>query len=177
MTDDQKDPRGAERRLRRDYAPDADRPLVGYAGLMTAYAVGAGALAAAVRRKGAAAIGLTDFALITIATQRASRTLAKDAVASPLRAPVTRYEGQGLPSEVNEEVKPSAHGPARQIQHAIGELVTCPFCLGQWVATGLVGSQLLAPRFTRAVTCTLAAATGANALQFAYAALERLGDS
>jgi hypothetical protein len=28
----------------------------------------------------------------------------------------------------------------------MGELLTCPFCLGQWVATGLIFGLVLAPR-------------------------------
>lgn len=154
------------------YAPHDDRPLSGYTALMATYGLSAGALAAAVRWRRPDRIGFADLALITVATHRLSRTLAKDAVTSPLRAPVARYEEPGLPSEVNEEVQPQAKGDS--VRHAVGELVTCPFCLAQWVAGALVGSQLLAPRFTRNVTSVLTAVAGADVLHFLYAGLQRL---
>ena len=57
-----------------------------------------------------------------------ARLLTKDTVVSPIRAPFTRFEGPGGPSEVNERVR------GRGWRHAIGELITCPFCAGEWVA-------------------------------------------
>ncbi|HET8601561.1 MAG TPA: DUF1360 domain-containing protein [Segeticoccus sp.] len=160
------------------YAHGEHRPLGGYVATGLTYAVAAGGLLIAGKRKGAAAetrISASDLALITVATHRLARTLAKDAVTSPLRAPVTRYRETGMPSEVNEEVAPEVKD--RPLLHTIGELVTCPFCLGQWVATGLVGGHVLAPTLTRLVTSTLTAVAGADALQFAYSALQRLEGS
>ena len=79
--------------------------------------------------------------LISIATHKLSRLLAKDSVTSPLRAPFTRYAEPGGAAEVNEEVRDQGSS----IRHSIGELVTCPFCLAVWVATGLTGGLVLAP--------------------------------
>ena len=45
----------------------------------------------------------------------------------------------------------------------IGELVLCPRCVGTWIAAGLASSQMIAPRFGRALTWTLGAAA-ANVL-------------
>lgn len=157
------------------YAHGNHRPLSGYVALGATYAVAAGGLFLAGRRKAPRFSGRLspgDLALITVATQRLSRTLAKDSVTSPLRAPFTRYKEPGMPSEVNEEVAPELRD--RPVRHAIAELVTCPFCLGQWVATGLVGGQVLAPTVTRLVTSVLTAVAGADALQFCYSALQRL---
>ena len=39
----------------------------------------------------------------------------------------------------------------------VGELITCPFCLGQWVGTGFVVAQVLWPRAARIVTAGFAA--------------------
>jgi len=33
------------------------------------------------------------------------------------------------------------HGP----QHAVGELISCPFCLGLWTATALTAGMVYAP--------------------------------
>ena len=58
--------------------------------------------------------------------------------------------------------------------HAVGELLTCPFCMAQWAATALVTAHLLVPRQARIVTAILDAAAGADALHYGYAALDRL---
>ncbi len=100
-------------------------------------------------------------------THKLSRLVTRDAVLSPLRAPFTRYLGPAGDGELREEPR------GRGIRHAIGELVTCPFCLGAWVATGLTVGLALAPRATRIVTSAGTALAISDALQFAYAALER----
>ena len=161
--------------LQADYSPDEHRPLGGYLALLAAYGLGTAALATIVWRKRPAPIRPGDLVLLTVATHRLSRTLAKDSVTSLLRAPLTRYQSPALPSEVDEEVQPQVHG--HPVQHAVAELVSCPFCLAQWTATALVGAQALAPRATRAVTTVLTIVTGADALQFGYAALQRLQPS
>jgi hypothetical protein len=157
--------------LQRRYAHGEPRPLLGYAALSTTYTVGALALGVIARRRGERRITTRDLLLITVATHRLSRTLAKDAVTSPMRAAFTRYSGPGLPSEVNEEVAPNQEHD--QLGHAVGELVTCPFCLAQWCATALVAGQLIAPTVTRHITSTFTAVAGADVLHFAYSALER----
>jgi hypothetical protein len=159
-------------KIQHHYAHGHDRPLLGYLTLGTTYGLGALTLGLLARRRGESRISTRDLTLITVATHRLSRTLAKDAVTSPLRAPFTRYAGPGLPSEVNEEVAPRKEGT--QVGHAVGELVSCPFCLAQWVATALVAGQLIAPAVTRHITSTLTAVAGADVLHFAYSALERL---
>jgi len=55
----------------------------------------------------------------------------------------------------------------------MGELVTCPSCIGQWVTTGLVFGLALAPRATRMVAGTSSALTPADFLHFAYSAAEQ----
>jgi hypothetical protein len=112
--------------------------------------------------------GLGDTALLCVATHKASRILAKDAITSPLRAPFTRYEGSAGEAELNESVR--AKGPG----HALGELLTCPFCLAVWVATGLSAGFVMAPRATRLLTTVLAAVSASDVLQLAYDAAKKL---
>ncbi len=50
----------------------------------------------------------------------------------------------------------------------MGELLTCPFGLGQWVATGLIFGLVLAPRTTRLVAALFTSLTVADLLQFGY---------
>ena len=58
-------------------------------------------------------------------------------------------------------------------RRAIGALVTCPFCLAVWGATGFGFSLVLAPRATRFAASILTAVTGADVLHLAYGALEQ----
>ena len=73
--------------------------------------------------------------------------------------------------EVHEEVRGTG------VRHAVGELLSCPFCIAVWVATGLAFGMLLAPRATRVVTSVLCAAAGSDYLQLAYATLRRAATS
>jgi hypothetical protein len=54
-------------------------------------------------------------------------------------------------------------------QHTIGELITCPFCLAPWIATGYVATLTLAPRWARAWAAVFGIVGGADFLQHAYA--------
>jgi hypothetical protein len=108
----------------------------------------------------------SDLGLLAVATFKVSRLLAKDPVTSPLRAPFTQFKGQAGEAEVSEEV--IGHGP----QKAIGELLTCPFCLDQWVATALTVGWLANPRLTRLVASVMAVVSAADVLQFGYGALQ-----
>ncbi len=148
---------------------DDERPLGGYLRTMTVY-VGLTGTAALVSRHREVrlpeSVPTTDLALLGVATYRLSRLISKDAITSPLRARWTRVVERCGPGEVAEE--PRRSGTA----HAVGELLTCPFCLAQWVATGLVFAYLAKPRLTRWVAVTLTAATGSNLLQFVHARVE-----
>ncbi len=126
----------------RRYAGDADRPLGGYVGTMAAYATVIGGLAAGARMTGRRIPGelpVKDVALSALATHKLSRLLAKDPVTSPLRAPFTAYQGTSGPAELREEVRGSG---ARK---TVGELITCPFCTGMWVATGFTAGPYTCP--------------------------------
>ena len=57
------------------------------------------------------------------------------------------------------------------MEQAIGELVTCTRCIGTWVAAGLTATQVLAPKFGRVLTWTLAAAGANDFLQAGFTAL------
>jgi hypothetical protein len=154
-------------RVGQSYAPHEHRPLAGYLVAMGAFGALATSLGAAVKVTGKPVPerpSAGDVALLSIATHKLSRLLAKDAVTSPLRAPFTRYAEPAGAAELNEEVRD--HGSS--LRHGIGELITCPFCLAVWVATGLTGGLLLAPRLTRLAAVTLTATAVSDFLQMAY---------
>ena len=108
-----------------------------------------------------------DFTVLSAASFKAARTLAHDEVTSFLRAPFVEGEAH----EGDEE--PLESGDFRQ---AIGELVTCSRCGGTWAAAALAITQILAPRFGRLLTWSLAAAGANDFLQAAFAALTSKAD-
>ena len=139
-------------------------PYGAYAAIVGVFAAGlagAGGLARAFDRNPACQTPL-DFVVLSVAAFKAARTLARDEVTSFLREPFV----QGEAHEGDEE--PVESGDLRQ---AIGELVTCSRCGGTWAAAGLAVSQILAPRFGRLLTWSLAAAGANDFLQAGFAAL------
>jgi hypothetical protein len=154
-------------RLAQQYSPHEHRPLVGYLVAMGAFGTLAAGLAAAAKltgRRPPDRPSPADVLLISVATHKLSRLLAKDAVASPLRAPLARFAGPAGAAELNEDVRDEGSS----IRHGLGELITCPFCLAVWVSTGLTGGLVLAPRLTRLVATALTATAVSDFLQLAY---------
>jgi hypothetical protein len=139
-------------------------PLGGYTAILTTYGLLSGSLALALRRRRQHVRTLRplDLLLYGLATEHLSRVITKDSVTSVLRAPFTEFEEAAGEGEVNEEV--TGHG----IHHAVGELLTCPFCIAQWVATGLVAGSIAAPALTTAVVSVSATARFSDYLQLLY---------
>ncbi|HWF28814.1 MAG TPA: DUF1360 domain-containing protein [Mycobacterium sp.] len=158
---------GAARHEAAVYRGGNPRPLGGYLavlGMYCALVAVATLLAALTGRTLPTRWRVQDLVTVTLGTHKLSRTLSKDAVTSPLRAPFTQYAGTGGPAEVNEEVRKDG-----QLRHSLGELLTCPFCLDMWVATAFAIGLIFAPRFTRLMAGSFTALAGADFLQLAYA--------
>jgi hypothetical protein len=161
------------RTQRREYTNGEERPLAGDLGAMGVYVGLVSAAAAAVRASGRdlpERIPVGDAFLLTVATFRLARRIAKDPVTAPIRAPFVRFEGQSGHAEVAEEVR--EHGG---VKHAVGELLTCPFCLAQWVGTGFVFGYVTAPKATRLAALTMTMVAGSDVLQFVYDAIQNGG--
>src|SRR3954464_11050056 len=161
------------RTQRREYTNGEERPPGGDLGAMGVYVGLVSAAATAVRASGRELperIPLGDAALLTVATFRLARRIAKDPVTSPIRAPFTRFEGASGHAEVAEEVR--EHGG---VKHAVGELLTCPFCLAQWVGTAYVFGYVTAPKATRLAALTMTMVAGPDVLQFASDAIQNGG--
>ena len=134
-------------------------PYGAYAALMAVFAgglAGAGLLARALDRDPYEHTAL-DLAALSLATFKASRTIARDPVTSWIREPLVDDADGGL-------------------ELALAELVTCSRCVGTWVAAGLGSAQIIAPRFGRLLTWTLGAAGLNDFLQAGFAALEHKSD-
>jgi hypothetical protein len=153
-----------------EYTQGEPRPLGADLGAMSVYVSLVGAAAAAIRASGKELprrIPLGDAVLLTVGTFRLARRIAKDPVTAPVRAPFVSYQGTSGEAEVAEEVR--EHGG---VKHAVGELLTCPFCMAQWVGTGFVLGYVSAPRATRLAALTMTMVAGSDVLQFVYDAIQ-----
>ena len=145
--------------------PHQQRPLGAYAVLATTFAGGFGAFLASRRANGGLPerIPPADGVLLGIATHTLARLIAKDKIAAFVRAPFAEPRAPGaVPGEVEDRAKGDG------LQGAVGQLLTCPHCLSMWIAAGLTGGLVVAPRETRLVAATLTTATVSDFLQAGY---------
>ena len=147
---------------------DTEQPLGSYALLTAAFNVGlAGALISAHRRgRLPEQIATKDIIVLGVATHKISRLLTKDAVTSFLRAPFVRLHQKSGNNSLDEEARGSG------LQRSIGELLSCPECTGNWVASGLVVGLIHAPRVTRMVAGMYASLAIGDMLQYVYVGLK-----
>ena len=152
------------------YAPPDERPP--FAAYATFAAVFHGAMAAAVaaaKRSGRdlpERVEAGDVVLIGAASYQLSRLVSKKKITAFVRAPFTELEGKGGPAEVEEKARGSG------LRRAVGELLTCPYCLGLWASGGFHGGLLFAPRATRFTASVLSAMAISDFLQIAYRAAD-----
>ena len=138
-------------------------PYEAYAGIVGAFAglLAAGGVLGRMLGRDPQCQTTLDFAVLAGATFKAARTLARAEVASFVREPFVRGHAYAGDEEPLEE------GWGR----ALGELVTCTRCVGTWAAAGLASTQIIAPRFGRLLTWSLAVAAANDFLQAAFAEL------
>jgi Protein of unknown function (DUF1360) len=141
-------------------------PYEAYAAIVGVFAGGLGAagLLARLFDRNPACQTPLDLVVLSAASFKAARTLAHDEVTSFLRDPFVKGDAH------EGDENPVQSGDYRQ---AIGELVTCSRCGGTWAAAVLASSQILAPRFGRLLTWSLAAAGINDWLQAGFAALTK----
>jgi hypothetical protein len=150
-------------------APRTRAPESRYAAIMGTFVTGlagAGLLARILGRE-TAEFQPVDLAALGIATFKTSRTVSRDQVGSFIRDPFVEGDARDGGDD------PVETGDLRQ---AIGELVTCSRCVGTWIAAGLTTTQVVAPRFGRLLTWSLAAAGMNDFLQASFVALVKRSD-
>jgi len=147
---------------------DPHRRSPAYAALALGYGGLVGGIVVAARKAGRRPprLSVGELALYGVATFKLSRILSRDRVTAFLRAPFTRFDKPGKDTEVLDT--PVGEG----MQRAVGELVSCPFCMSQWIGTAFAGGFLLAPDATRMVATGLTAITISDFLQYAHTALQ-----
>lgn len=158
-------PEHEERSLLEEYAGGEPRPLHGYMVTLSTYGTLVAALTWLAWRTGRRPperVEPFDVLLLTVATHKVSRLITKNSVTSPLRAPFTRYQRPTGEAEVSEHVR------GEGIQHALGEFLSCPFCLAVWVGTGFSAGLVFVPRLTRLAAVAFTAVAGSDFLQLLY---------
>ncbi len=150
---------------------DRYRPLGGYGALVVAFNGSVAAFLLAGERRGwlPERYGAADLALMAGATYKLSRLIAKDRVTSVIRAPFTRFQEDVGHGEVAEAAR------GRGLQRAIGELLVCDYCMGQWVSAGFVGLHAVAPRPARTLAAMFTVLGAADVLQLGYSRLLEKG--
>jgi hypothetical protein len=143
-----------------------EEPLPSYAALMGVFNLILALFLLVARKTGRPIperIEVGDIALLGVATHKVSLLLAQDA--SPLRAPFTELQEKQSPKSVDE--KPRGKG----LRRSLGELLTCHFCVGQWVASFFTYGLVFAPAVTRLVASIFAIVTLSDHLHQTYRAL------
>jgi hypothetical protein len=154
-----------------EYDARGDVDLVGFSGSLATYASVVSAVVAAGSLSGRRLperVEAADVLLGGVAVHKLARLVSKSSVASPLRAPFTEFE-EAAGSGEHLEAARGDHG----LRHTIGELLTCPFCLGVWLSTVYVAGLALTPRRTRTVAAVFAVTAISDGLQLGYERLRR----
>jgi hypothetical protein len=152
-----------------DYDPDGEVNLRGFEASLAVYGASVLGLLLALRASGHTLpdrYEWQDVAVGGVAVHKFSRLVAKGSVTSPLRAPFTEFAGPAGAAEHAETAR-GRHGP----RHTLGELLTCPFCLGVWVGTAYVAGLAVAPRPARAWATVFGVVGVSDFLQHTYARL------
>jgi Protein of unknown function (DUF1360) len=152
------------------YRAGEEMPLGGYATLLGAYGLALGGFLWRAERVGRlpSRPRFGDVVLVGVATHKLTRIVTHDWVTAPIRAPFTQY----VESLGHGEVKEKSRGQG--LRRAVGDLLTCPFCAGPWIAGALLGGLTVAPRVTRFIAGLFAAVALSDVLHHAY---ERLSST
>lgn len=151
------------------YKGGEEMPLTGYATLVGVYNAAFAAALLAAKQSGRELpdrTSLSDLLLLGIATHKLGRIITRDWVTSPLRAPFTEYKESAGGGEVNEKSR------GEGLQRAVGDLLTCPWCIAPWVASALAFGFVFKPRTTRFICRVFTAVTVSDFLQHAYNAVK-----
>jgi hypothetical protein len=101
-----------------------------------------------------------ELPIFGLATFTVTKALAKEKVGAWAREPLVEDDGDG-----------EHHPRGRGVRYVLGELVTCPRCLGTWSSLGLIGLRVARPREGRIVAGILATAAINDVLQSGFTLL------
>lgn len=130
-----------------------------FAGLVAAFAPGR-------RTQHPLDLSSLDFTMLGLATFRMGRLTAYDEVTEPIREPFA--ETVEDPSGAGMTTEPQGTG----VRRVLGELVTCPICVGTWAAAAMVYGLRVAPAPTLLFMAIMSAAGATEVLNSAVEAME-----
>jgi len=132
-----------------------------YAAVNVVWAGLLGSLLRATARNGSTGPGPAELPMFGLATFALTKALAKEKVGVWAREPL-----------VEEDTPDGDRRPrGRGLRYVLGELVTCPRCLGTWGSLGLIGLRVARPREGRIVAGVLATAAANDLLQSGFTLL------
>jgi hypothetical protein len=131
-----------------------------YAAVNVVWAAVVSALLAATARDAKPAPPGAELPVFGLATFSLTKALAKEKVGVWARQPLVEAGEDG-------DRHPRGHG----VRYVLGELVTCPRCLGTWSSLGLLGLRVARPREGRIVAGILASAAINDILQTSFTLL------
>jgi Protein of unknown function (DUF1360) len=131
-----------------------------YAAVNVIWLGAVGATLAATAREGKPAPPGAELPMLGLATFALTKALAKEKVGAWAREPLVEAGDDGR-----------RHPRGRGLHYVLGELVTCPRCLGAWSSLGLVGLRVARPREGRIVAGILATAAINDIAQSAFTLL------
>jgi hypothetical protein len=136
---------------------------IDYAALSAGYGALTGALLVAARARGSDPVRPGELPVMGLATFALAKLIAKEKVDAWVREPF-------LEERVGDDgVQRRPKG--RRLRYAVGELLSCPRCVGSWSALGLVGLRVLRPREAQVVLPVFALAAANDWLQAGFTAL------
>ena len=157
------------------YATKDPQPLGAYAALTGVFGafvtglIGATVLSGGKLPEKGPSVG--DMLLLGVATHKLSRIVAKDRVSAWFRAPFVTYKGGAGDGEVEEDSRRTG-----DLREAVGDLVTCPYCMGVWIAVPMWFGMMIAPRLTKFVAGILVTVTTADFTHRAYLQAKKWGE-
>ncbi len=120
-----------------------ERPLPEYAAVAAAFWALFALFLAKKREDLPDRMRVSDMSAIALSSYKLARLITKEDVTAFVRAPVTE--------------DPDGQQPKRRgMPRVLGELLTCPYCIGLWITSGLSYSQVVFPRETRFFTSIFA---------------------
>jgi hypothetical protein len=139
---------------------DPEHPVGSHLGLIAIFNVGLGALLFVASRRGLLPFRPSgrDLLLVGVAAHKLSRLVATERVTEVVRAPFV---------EDTEDEAPAGKG----LRRAMGELLTCPYCLAPWCTLALGTGLTFAPVPTRFLCGLFSAMTLADLLHRGQALL------
>jgi hypothetical protein len=143
-----------------------ERPLLAYTALTGLFAAGLATFLTSKRGRDLRPMPASDVLLMGAGVHKIAHIAAKDSVTSPFRAPFVTYVDVAPGGDLRERSR------GRGLRRAVGDLVTCPYCLGPWVASGLLALYAVRPAAARFVGGAFALVTVSDFLNKAYAKLQ-----